>query len=122
MVFFPFLNFLIAHSASLARREILALSFNERLLWSLLVVPLPIFFAGLIFSTTFRAKRRNHPLSSGPINWIIRQRTVRDRLWPGLVLSVLATPAWYAFLVSPYRIPLTLCGPLSPNPSRAGGG
>jgi hypothetical protein len=36
------------------RDSILALSFNERLLWSLLVVPLPIFFAGLIFSTTFR--------------------------------------------------------------------
>lgn len=36
------------------RDSILALSFNERLLWSLLVVPLPIFFAGLVFSTTFR--------------------------------------------------------------------
>ena len=36
------------------RDTILTLSFNERLLWSLLVVPLPIFFAGLIFSTTFR--------------------------------------------------------------------
>jgi hypothetical protein len=36
------------------RDSILALSFNERLLWSLFVVPLPIFFAGLIFSTTFR--------------------------------------------------------------------
>lgn len=36
------------------RDPVLALSFNERLLWSLLVVPLPIFFAGLIFSTTFR--------------------------------------------------------------------
>jgi hypothetical protein len=36
------------------RESILALSFDQRLLWSLLVVPLPIFFAGLIFSTTFR--------------------------------------------------------------------
>jgi hypothetical protein len=36
------------------RNSVLALSFDERLLWSLLVVPLPIFFAGLIFSTTFR--------------------------------------------------------------------
>jgi len=36
------------------RDAVLALSFDERLLWSLLVVPLPIFFAGLIFSTTFR--------------------------------------------------------------------
>jgi len=36
------------------RDSILALSFDERLLWSLLAVPLPIFFAGLIFSTTFR--------------------------------------------------------------------
>ena len=35
-------------------RLILALSFDERLLWAILVVPLPIFFAGLIFSTTFR--------------------------------------------------------------------
>ncbi len=36
------------------RDSVLALTFNERLLWSLLVVPLPIFFAGLIFSTSFR--------------------------------------------------------------------
>ncbi len=36
------------------RDTILALSFEERLLWSLLIVPLPIFFAGLIFFTTFR--------------------------------------------------------------------
>jgi hypothetical protein len=36
------------------RDTILALSFDERLLWSLLAVPLPIFFAGLIFSTSFR--------------------------------------------------------------------
>jgi hypothetical protein len=36
------------------RDSILAVSFDERMLWSLLVVPLPIFFAGLIFSTTFR--------------------------------------------------------------------
>jgi len=36
------------------RDTILALSFEERLLWSLLIVPLPIFFAGLIFSTTLR--------------------------------------------------------------------
>jgi hypothetical protein len=32
----------------------LALSLPGRLLWALLVVPLPIFFAGLVFSTTFR--------------------------------------------------------------------
>jgi hypothetical protein len=36
------------------RDSVLALNFDERLLWSLFVVPLPIFFAGLIFSTTFR--------------------------------------------------------------------
>lgn len=36
------------------RDTILALTFDERLLWSLLVVPLPIFFAGLIFSASFR--------------------------------------------------------------------
>lgn len=36
------------------RDTILALTFDQRLLWSLLVVPLPIFFAGLIFSTSFR--------------------------------------------------------------------
>jgi hypothetical protein len=36
------------------RDSILALSFDQRLLWALLVVPLPIFFDGLIFSTTFR--------------------------------------------------------------------
>ncbi len=36
------------------REEILGLSFAGRLAWSLLAVPLPIFFAGIIFSTTFR--------------------------------------------------------------------
>jgi len=36
------------------RDSVLGFSFDGRLLWSLLVVPLPIFFAGLIFSTTFR--------------------------------------------------------------------
>ena len=36
------------------RDAILAQAFGLRLAWSLLVVPLPIFFAGLIFSTTFR--------------------------------------------------------------------
>jgi SAM-dependent methyltransferase len=36
------------------RDAILAHSLGVRLAWSLLVVPLPIFFAGLIFSTTFR--------------------------------------------------------------------
>jgi hypothetical protein len=43
------------------RDTILALTFDQRLLWSLLVVPLPIFFAGLIFSTTFRES--SHPSS-----------------------------------------------------------
>ncbi len=36
------------------RGEILALGFVGRLLWTLLAVPLPVFFAGLIFSTGFR--------------------------------------------------------------------
>jgi hypothetical protein len=36
------------------RNAILELSFSARVLWTLLVVPLPVFFAGLIFSTTFR--------------------------------------------------------------------
>ncbi|HVU22497.1 MAG TPA: hypothetical protein VHE13_00125 [Opitutus sp.] len=36
------------------RDAILALPLGGRLMWSLLVVPLPVFFAGLIFSTTFR--------------------------------------------------------------------
>jgi hypothetical protein len=36
------------------RESILEYSFAGRLLWTLLVVPLPVFFAGIIFSTTFR--------------------------------------------------------------------
>ncbi|MDB6093478.1 MAG: speE 2 [Verrucomicrobia bacterium] len=39
------------------RETILAQSFGFRLGWTLLAVPLPIFFAGLIFSTTFRTAR-----------------------------------------------------------------
>ena len=37
------------------REEILQLSFAGRLLWTFLAVPLPVFFAGIVFSTTFRA-------------------------------------------------------------------
>ncbi|MDR3638226.1 MAG: hypothetical protein P4L84_30760 [Isosphaeraceae bacterium] len=33
---------------------VLSQTFAQRLLWAVLVVPLPIFFAGIIFSTTFR--------------------------------------------------------------------
>ncbi|MGA2017499.1 MAG: hypothetical protein ABSH26_11120 [Opitutaceae bacterium] len=36
------------------REHVLEFSFAGRLLWTLLVVPLPVFFAGIIFSTTFR--------------------------------------------------------------------
>lgn len=36
------------------RQWVLERDFGARLLWTLLVVPLPVFFAGLIFSTTFR--------------------------------------------------------------------
>jgi len=36
------------------REQILTLGFTGRLLWTLFAVPLPVFFAGLIFSTTFR--------------------------------------------------------------------
>jgi hypothetical protein len=36
------------------REHVLEFGFAGRLLWTLLVVPLPVFFAGIIFSTTFR--------------------------------------------------------------------
>jgi hypothetical protein len=36
------------------RELVLEYGFAGRLLWTLLVVPLPVFFAGIIFSTTFR--------------------------------------------------------------------
>jgi hypothetical protein len=36
------------------RGQILALEFPYRLAWAMLAVPLPVFFAGIIFSTTFR--------------------------------------------------------------------
>lgn len=39
------------------REIVLGWSYGQRLAWALLVVPLPIFFAGLIFSTTFREAR-----------------------------------------------------------------
>jgi len=38
-------------------RLILGFSLLGRLLWTLLLVPLPVFFAGLIFSTTFRQSK-----------------------------------------------------------------
>jgi hypothetical protein len=39
------------------RAWVLALEFPWRLLWAVLAVPLPVFFAGIIFSTTFRETR-----------------------------------------------------------------
>ena len=36
------------------RDQVLGFSTAGRFLWTLLIVPLPIFFAGLIFSCTFR--------------------------------------------------------------------
>ena len=36
------------------REHVLEFSFAGRIVWTLLVVPLPVFFAGIIFSTTFR--------------------------------------------------------------------
>ena len=44
------------------REWILALPWGGRLAWTLLAVPLPIFFAGLVFSTTF--KRETQPASA----------------------------------------------------------
>ena len=40
--------------AAVPRELILGLGFGPRLAWSLVIVPLPVFFAGLIFSTKFR--------------------------------------------------------------------
>ena len=48
--------------------HVLALSFTGRLLWTILAVPLPIFFAGLVFSTTFRGTPR--PASSFGANLV----------------------------------------------------
>jgi hypothetical protein len=39
------------------RDWVLGLPRSSRFLWALLIVPLPIFFAGLIFSTTFRESK-----------------------------------------------------------------
>ena len=39
------------------RESILPFAFAGRMLWTLLVVPLPVFFAGIIFSTTFRESK-----------------------------------------------------------------
>ena len=36
------------------REQVLGFAYTGRLLWALLIVPLPVFFAGIIFSTTFR--------------------------------------------------------------------
>jgi hypothetical protein len=44
------------------RNTILALSFGARVLWSIGIMPLPLFFAGLIFSTTFRESGDPAPL------------------------------------------------------------
>ncbi len=45
---------ILALLLAVPRESILEFEFAGRLLWTLLVVPLPVFFAGIIFSTTFR--------------------------------------------------------------------
>jgi hypothetical protein len=47
----------LAILALVPREQVLAWPYAARLAWTLLAVPLPIFFAGLIFSSTFRAGR-----------------------------------------------------------------
>jgi len=45
----------LALLAVVPREYVLGLTFAGRLLWTLVLVPMPVFFAGLIFSTTFRS-------------------------------------------------------------------
>jgi hypothetical protein len=45
-----------------------------------------------------------------PARWIIRRRSVRDRFWPAIAVSMIATLFWYFISVSPYRIPLIVDG------------
>ena len=49
----PLLALLVLVSI-VSREWVLSLPFTARIAWVALVLPLPIFFAGLIFSTTFR--------------------------------------------------------------------
>jgi hypothetical protein len=60
------LFFVLALLYFVPREQILGLDFGARLLWALFAVPLPVFFAGIIFSTTFREAKspRRH---SAPI-------------------------------------------------------
>jgi hypothetical protein len=44
----------LALLAVVPREYVLGLPFVGRLMWTLIMVPMPVFFAGLIFSTTFR--------------------------------------------------------------------
>jgi hypothetical protein len=44
----------LALLTAVPREYVLGLNFIGRLLWAVILVPLPVFFAGLIFSTTFR--------------------------------------------------------------------
>jgi hypothetical protein len=52
-LYIPLLMTLVVISA-VPRGIILSLPVSARLIWTLIAVPLPVFFAGLIFSTTFR--------------------------------------------------------------------
>lgn len=53
---------------AMPRETILQWNFPGRLAWALLAVPLPVFFAGIIFSTTFRAT--NFPAAAFGANLI----------------------------------------------------
>jgi hypothetical protein len=71
-----------------------------------------ILFAELkiIFAVTALAATAISATRILPNKWMIRHRPVRDRLWPTLAICIFAAVCWYAFSVSPYRIPLIVDG------------
>lgn len=84
------------------REAILGQSYSVRLIWTLVAVPLPIFFAGLIFSSTF--KNAAHPASlfgSNLIGATIGGFCEYLGMWIGSeALSYIVIAAYVASLVS----------------------
>lgn len=45
-----------------------------------------------------------------PLTWTVRNRPIRDRLWPAVAIPVFAVVLWYTQSVTPYHIPLIVDG------------
>lgn len=61
---------------------------------------LKILTTALVLFAVFRSA-----LSFLPARWTLRRRSISERVWPAVALTVLALAAWFGWAARPYRLP-----------------